>query len=657
MGWKTLGSVRVRGRQLGIAARSCSACALLLLGTALMSAQPASEPPDIQDRFQAGQTALEAGKFAIAETEFRAALDALPGLSEARANLGLALFLQGKYELSVSELEQVALALPDLPAAHLFLGLGQLKLGASDQAIASLTRSLELEPANLEAHRALAACYLAKGDYASAVPEFQAAFTHSPDKTEAWYLLGRDYMGLMSDLAGRLVVEQPESVWATRLGADMLALSDAWDAAANYYAAAIAKRADLPGLHSALGSSRLRLGALDEASIHFEDELRIDPRSERALLGLAEISLAHGDAAGALERVRAVWNSFPHWLASQPVFHAGAIAPESAVRLLKSLGQSDTGPEAFLGWALSVAAGDAAGADAARARFERAVQGAPLRSGGPSQAVALCADHLYVACAQALVSRSSMTRAELLLLGRAYLALGQHERAVIAFTHAMRGTDQGPPEAVYWTVRTLQLLADQCFEQVERLAPESWRVHQLRAESHRQRQADDEAIAEYQRAIEIKPDAAELHRSLGLVYLLNNAYDEAQQALEKALELDGANPRSLYVTGRLFVAKQQHAESIRFLETALQLDPNLVEARPSLGRAYLRVGRVEEAVAQLEQALILDYYGDIHYSLFQAHRRLGNMERAKLALDKSTQMRKRSFARDRSKFERWIESE
>lgn len=645
MAWTTFGS-----------AAGLRAAAASLLLPAVLWAQPALEQSDVRTRFQAGQTALQAGRFAQAETEFRAAIDSNPGLSEARVNLGLALFLQGKYRLSVDELEQAAHALPDLPAAHLFLGLGHLKLGASDQAIAALSRSLELEPANVEAHRALAACHLAKGDYASAVQEFQAAFSHSPDRTEAWYLLGRDYMGLMSDLAGRLVVEQPDSVWATRLGADMLALSEAWEAAGNYYATAVAKRSDLPGLHSALGSVRLRLGQLGEAAASFEDELRTDPRSEQALLGLAEISLARGDAASALERVAAVWDSFPQWLGSQPAFESGAIAPESAAELLQSLGQSEAGPAAFLAWALSASAGDTATA-AARARFERAVQAVPTRSAEASEAASLCADHLYSACAQALVSRSSMTRAELLLLGRAYLALGQHERAVIAFTHAMRGADEAPPEAVYWTVGTLRALADLCFEQVEKLAPQSWRVHQLRAEAHRQRQADDQAIAEYLRAIELKPDAAELHRSLGLIYLLNNAYAEAEQALEKALDLDAANPRSLYVTGRLFVARQQHAESIPYLETALQLDPNLVEARPSLGRAYLRVGRAEEAATQLEQALILDYYGDIHYSLFQAYRRLGDMERARQALAKSAEMRKRSFARDRTKFERWIKSE
>ena len=82
-----------------------------------------------------------------------------------------------------------------------------------------------------------------------------------------------------------------------------------------------------------------------------------------------------------------------------------------------------------------------------------------------------------------------------------------------------------------------------------------------------------------------------------------------------------------------------------------------MQARPSLGRAYLRVGRAEEAVAELTKGLALDYYGDIHYSLFQAYRRLGKLDEAKMALDRSTAMRKRSFVRDRGKLDRWIKGE
>lgn len=611
----------------------------------------------VMARFAAGGTAMQSGQFAAAEIEYRAALELVPELAEARANLGLVLFLQGKFADAVSELERVASEKPELAAAHLFLGLGHLKLGAPAKAIPSLERSLDASPANLEARRALATCHLAEGNYAGAVREFQAAFSYDPDKAGAWFRLGRDYMNLMSELAGSLVIGQPDSVWASRLGADMLGLSQAWEAAAGYYEAALSKGPGLAGLHGSAGGAYLRIGDWRSAKRHFEAELRLFPRSEQALLGLADLHLATGDASSALDRVAAIWASNPQFLAGVSDFPARPIPPASALELIGKLPRADGGPSRFLQAKLFDRAGEAARARLQHSLLAAEIERAPPREAGSRVPTELCREHLYAPCARALELRPSLTRAELILLGRAYLALGEEERAAIAFTHATSGPKGESPEAVYWTVRTLQSLADRCFRKVEEVAPGSWRVHQLRAEAYRQRQADDKAVDEYRRAIELQPDEPELHRSLGLIHLLNNSYDEAQQSLERAIELDGASPRTLYVMGRLCVARQQHEESIRFLEGALRLDPNLVEARPSLGRAYLRTGRFEEAAVQLEKGLVLDYYGDIHYSLFQAHRRLGNLDRAKAALDRSVEMRKSSFARDRGKFDRWIKSE
>lgn len=617
----------------------------------------ASSPESVMARFAAGGAALRSGDLAAAEAEFRAVLEVDPALSEARSNLGLALFLQGKFANSVSELERVASESPGLAAPQLFLGLAHLKLGSPAKAIPALKRSLEASPGNLEARRALAACYLAEGNYPAAVLEYQAEFSHDPDKAGAWFRLGRQYMGLMSELAGSLVVGQPDSAWASRLGADMLGLSQAWEAALEYYQAAIAKEPTLAGLHGAAGAACLRLGDLGAAERHFDAELLVAPRSEQALLGLAEVDLARGDAGSALDRVARIWASNAHFLEGGSGFLVRPVPADSALELVGRLPRADGAASRFLQAHLFEQAGNMERARLQRSLLEAEIERLPERDHGQRAAAAWCEEHQYAPCARALEQRPSLTRGELLLLGRAYQALGREERAALAFLHAMGPSARETPEAIYWSVRMLQSMADQCFRRVEQVAPDSWRVHQLRAEAHRQRQADDEAIAEYQRAIQLKPDEPELHRSLGLIHLLNNAHDEAQRSLEAALRLDGANPRTLYVLGRLYVARQQHEESIQFLESALRLDPNLVEARPALGRAYLRAGRFGEAAAQLEKGLALDYYGDVHYSLFQAHRRLGNLERAKAALDRSVEMRKSSFARDRGKFDRWIKSE
>ena len=630
-----------------------------LMAAAPVSAQltQAAKQQAAATHFRAGREALQAARFDAAETAFRKVLGLMPEAVEARANLGLALYLQGKYAETIAQLEPVSRQRPDLPAANVFLGLSHLKLGSPKRAIPRLEKALRAAPANVEARRALAACYLAVGQYGQAVEQFRAVFSHESDKTAAWFHLGRDYMALMRDLAGLLVGGRPDSPWTSRLGGDMLALSRHWDAAIPYHEETLQKAPSLPGVHRSLGMAHLHMGRWAEAEIRFRAELHVDPLDEAALLGLAEVHLARGEGLEALRKITRVWESSPHWLLRQIDFPVYQAPREAALALIEEISsESAAGPSHFLLSVLHDAAGQKDQTSAHRAALEKAA-GRLRRPEVPSAAPEeLFRRHRYAEFAKLLGSRSSLDASDYLTLGKAQLGLHDFKAASLSFAQAMgRGLDS--PEAVYWAVRTFQTLADLAFRQVEELSPDSWRAHHLRAEAHRQRQDDEEAVKEYQLAIRLKPDEAELHRSLGLLHFLDNSLDKAREAFAKALDLDPGNARSLYFMGRLLVTKQQPAEAVPFLEAALRFDPNLVEARPNLGKAYLRLGRFQEAAAQLEKGLALDYYGDIHYSLFQAQRRLGNKELAMKALERSREMRKNSFARDRAKFDRWLKDE
>ena len=632
-------------------------CVLAVVPSLRAQLTLAAKQQAVAAHFEAGRKAMQAGRFGAAESEFRKAVGLLPEVAEARANLGLALYLQGKYEETIAELETVAKQRPDLQATNVFLGLSHLKLGSPEKAAPSLEKALRAAPSNLEARRALSACYLAVGRYSDAVEQFRAVFSHEPDKTEAWFRLGRDYMALMRNLAGRLVSGQPDSAWTSRLGGDMLGLSKHWDAAIPYHQETLEKVPGLPGVNRSLGAAHLQMGRWEQAEKHFRAELEVDPLDEAGLLGLAEVHLARGEAREALENITQVWRSSPHWLLRQTEFPVYEAPREAALALMSRLSpETADGPSHFLRSVLRKAAGQAARAAGHRAAFEKAVGGAAIPEEDAAPAQELFRRHRYAALAQLLQSRPKLDAASYLMLGKAQLGLQDYDAASLAFSKAM-GPGDDSPEAVYWAVKTFQILADLCFRRVEELSPHSWRAHHLRAEAHRQRQDDDEAVTEYRLAIKLKPDEAELYRSLGLLYFLDNTLDQAQEALAKALDLDPGNARGLYFMGRLFVTKQQPEEAVPFLEAALRLDPNLVEARPNLGKAYLRLGRFKEAAVQLEKGLALDYYGDVHYSLFQAQRRLGNKELATKALERSKQMRKNSFARDRAKFDRWLKDE
>jgi tetratricopeptide (TPR) repeat protein len=238
------------------------------------------------------------------------------------------------------------------------------------------------------------------------------------------------------------------------------------------------------------------------------------------------------------------------------------------------------------------------------------------------------------------------------LLGKVRLALGQVDTASDAFAASLALT-QGSAEVLYHLARSYEVLANQCFTRLQELAPDSWRAHQMRAEMHKLRFEDEQAMREYERAAQLRPEAPELYEELAALYLPNNAA-AARAALEKALKLEPSRPRALYLLGRMYVTGREQDKAIPYLQKALRYDANLLEARATLGQAYLRAGRPDAAAAELEKALSFDFYGDLHYLLYRAYRDLGKTDQARTALSQSEEMRKKSVARDRDKLERWM---
>ena len=121
-------------------------------------------------------------------------------------------------------------------------------------------------------------------------------------------------------------------------------------------------------------------------------------------------------------------------------------------------------------------------------------------------------------------------------------------------------------------------------------------------------------------ALQLRPDEAELHESLGEFYLDNHSDGDAQGELEKAVALDPSRTKTLYLLGRLYVLDGENEKAVPYLERALQLQPNLNEASGLLGTAYVRMGQFADAIPRLEKAAPLDHYGNVHYQLYLAYR-------------------------------------
>jgi tetratricopeptide (TPR) repeat protein len=115
----------------------------------------------------------------------------------------------------------------------------------------------------------------------------------------------------------------------------------------------------------------------------------------------------------------------------------------------------------------------------------------------------------------------------------------------------------------------------------------------------------DQAIAKFQKALEINSSYGEARSNLGLALFQKGRLDEAIMNYQKALEM---NPKS-FVThddlGTALFQKGQVGEAIVQYKLALEIKPNDEEIRSNLGAVLLQEGKLDEAIKQLQEALRL----------------------------------------------------
>jgi tetratricopeptide (TPR) repeat protein len=139
--------------------------------------------------------------------------------------------------------------------------------------------------------------------------------------------------------------------------------------------------------------------------------------------------------------------------------------------------------------------------------------------------------------------------------------------------------------------------------------------------AHRLEEADDAsgAIAEYKKAIELDPTAADIPGELAGLYLRENKIQDAMTTAEQAIRIAPANREANRVLGTIYAALSESssenalrgraagaadenlAKAIRHLELATdrasgQTDPNI---RASLARLYVRSGAYDKAIPLL----------------------------------------------------------
>ncbi len=138
------------------------------------------------------------------------------------------------------------------------------------------------------------------------------------------------------------------------------------------------------------------------------------------------------------------------------------------------------------------------------------------------------------------------------------------------------------------------------------LKPNYERVLANRGNTCRQMGRYDDALADLTRALAFKPDSERVLASRGVTYRQMKRYDEALTDLTRALELMPDYEQAVVNRGITYRLMKRYDEALADLTRALELKPDYEQALAHRGITYRRMERYQEALADLTLALELN---------------------------------------------------
>lgn len=141
----------------------------------------------------------------------------------------------------------------------------------------------------------------------------------------------------------------------------------------------------------------------------------------------------------------------------------------------------------------------------------------------------------------------------------------------------------------------------------------------------RRADANEEARAEYRKAIDRDPNFARAYAGLAMTYAMDERLRPAAAhgvALRKAAELattarqiDPGIPEVYWALAFIDVQQRRHAQALELLRKAIELNPSYADAYALMGGIYTYVGRPSESIPLLRTAIRLNPSGGYLYYL------------------------------------------
>lgn len=161
--------------------------------------------------------------------------------------------------------------------------------------------------------------------------------------------------------------------------------------------------------------------------------------------------------------------------------------------------------------------------------------------------------------------------------------------------------DAREEDALYARVQEYEQKARGAFEQISRIDPDGYRAHQVLGDAAAAADQNDEAIREYSRVLERKPDLPGIHRVLCAAYSHVAKVKDAVRECEAELALSPASADAYAEAARVYLLTDDFDRAQALLEKAESLDRPPTGVYKSLGKLYLGRGKYHEAVEVLNK--------------------------------------------------------
>jgi len=160
-------------------------------------------------------------------------------------------------------------------------------------------------------------------------------------------------------------------------------------------------------------------------------------------------------------------------------------------------------------------------------------------------------------------------------------------------------------------------------------SPHSWMAHYNLGADLSEERRTDQAMVEFQKALEINPQCVEAITDMGAIHLKRKQFDQAIPLFQEALKIKPNLPETLNDLGIAFSQKGRVDEAITCYRKAVAANSDYAVVRFNLGMALLQQGKLDEAIAEFQAMLVLQPdYADAHTELGIVFSQQGKLEDA-----------------------------